>query len=353
MYELKDIKVVHLEVTQNCQAACPMCERNIRGEGLNPHLNLDELNLQDCKQIFTPSFIKQLDSMYMCGNYGDPIIAKDTLEIFRYFRNNNPDIWLSMNTNAGARSETWWYDLAQIFGRNGRVIFSVDGLEDTNHIYRQNVNWGLVERAMDSFIESGGRAQWDFLVFEHNEHQVQEAKQLSLKKGFEKFTAKKTGRFIKSKGDKKDQHVYKDGKVIKKPSTAYTNTASTSQDKLLQKYNTMADYYNNTEIQCRVKDKGEIFVSAEGIVLPCCWTAGRMYKWKHKDPYVEQIWDHINLAGGKQALDARKGIHKVFETGIFNTIEQSWNIPSCDDGKLKICTRQCGKEFKQFEGQFI
>ena len=144
MYELKDIKVVHLEVTQNCQAACPMCERNIRGEGLNPHLNLDELNLQDCKQIFTPSFIKQLDSMYMCGNYGDPIIAKDTLEIFRYFRNNNPDIWLSMNTNAGARSETWWYDLAQIFGRNGRVIFSVDGLEDTNHIYRQNVNLSLI-----------------------------------------------------------------------------------------------------------------------------------------------------------------------------------------------------------------
>ena len=41
-------------------------------------------------------------------------------------------MWLSMNTNAGAREETWWAELARVFGRKGAVIFSVDGLEDTN-----------------------------------------------------------------------------------------------------------------------------------------------------------------------------------------------------------------------------
>ena len=63
--------------------------------------------------------------MYMCGNLGDPIVARDTLEIFRYFREHNKDMWLSMNTNAGARDESWWTELANIFGRMGTVIFRI------------------------------------------------------------------------------------------------------------------------------------------------------------------------------------------------------------------------------------
>ena len=351
MYELKDIKVVHLEVTQNCQAACPMCDRNCNGEGINPHINLDELSLKDCKDIFNTSFIKQLDTMYMCGNLGDPIIARDTLEIFKYFRKHNPNMWLNMNTNAGARNNIWWQELADIFGSNGSVIFSVDGLEDTNHIYRQGVSWKAVERSMDAFIEAGGRARWDFLIFEHNQHQVEEAKSLSQQKGFETFTAKKTRRFIKSKGIPKDNHKFGD-KSLNKPDPKYINPALATQDKVIEKYSSMVDYFNNTKITCKVKDKGEIFVSAEGLVLPCCWTAGRMYKWKKKDPHVEQIWDHIELAGGKESLNAKNGIDKVFNTNIFKSIQDSWKIPTCKEGKLKICTRQCGQEFKPFESQW-
>ena len=89
MYNYNEIKTIHLEVTQNCQASCPMCDRNMNGEGINPHINLDELSLVDCMNIFSPQFVKQLDTMYMCGNLGDPIVARDTLEIFRYFRKHN------------------------------------------------------------------------------------------------------------------------------------------------------------------------------------------------------------------------------------------------------------------------
>ena len=43
MYKYEDIRSIHLEVTQKCQAACPMCDRNMNGKGVNPHINLDEL----------------------------------------------------------------------------------------------------------------------------------------------------------------------------------------------------------------------------------------------------------------------------------------------------------------------
>lgn len=358
MYRYEDIRTIHLENTQNCQASCPMCDRNQNGGALNPHIDLSELTLDDCKRIFEPDFIKQLNTMYMCGNLGDPIVARDTLEIFKYFREYNPTMWLSMNTNAGARNEEWWTELAHTIGRMGAVIFSVDGLKDTNHIYRQGVNWDAVERSMTSFIAAGGRARWDFLVFDYNQHQVEEAETLSKTLGFEKFQAKKTGRFVNAKSEKKESHQAVDRKgnetaELKKPDPKYQNSALKKQDVIINKYGSMDAYYDVVPINCKVKDEGSLFITAEGLAMPCCWTAGRMYKWWHKDPKVEQIWNFIDDVGGKDAINAKKnGLKAVFETGIFDNIERSWKTTGCDNGKLKVCSMKCGVEFDPFGEQF-
>tara|TARA_B000000565_G_scaffold70896_1_gene49721 strand:- start:327 stop:1109 length:783 start_codon:yes stop_codon:yes gene_type:complete len=259
-----------------------------------------------------------------------------------------------MNTNGGAKPIEWWQKLAKVFDRKGAVIFSVDGLEDTNHLYRQNVVWKNVERNMRAFIDAGGRARWDFLIFEHNQHQVEEAENLAKEWGCEKFMKKKTGRFITQDSKKKESHqaVSKKGKVtkeLKKPDSKYQNKALVQQNDVIKKYNTMDTYYDNAYIDCKVKKDNSIFITAEGLALPCCWTAGRMYKWWHKDPKVEQIWDFIP---NKSALDARNGLDKVFDTGIFDHIRDSWSKPSCKEGKLKVCAMKCGTEFDPFGEQF-
>ena len=354
MYRYQDIKTIHLEVTQNCQASCPMCDRNMNGEGINPHINLDELSVEDCKNIFSPDFIAQLNTMYMCGNLGDPIVARDTLEIFKYFRKHNSNMWLSMNTNGGAKSEGWWSELANVFGRMGAVIFSVDGLRDTNHLYRQGVVWDNIERNMKAFIAAGGRARWDYLIFEHNQHQVEEAEALANAWGCEKFMKKKTGRFIDAKTNKKETHQAKDRKgnettKLKKPDEKYVNKALSKQEVIINKYGNMDAYYDAAPVVCKVKKENSLFITAEGLALPCCWTAGRMYKWWHKDPKVEQIWDFIPDIS---ALQARNGLEAVFATGIFERIQNSWAKPSCADGKLKVCAMKCGAEFDPFAEQF-
>jgi len=358
MYKIQDIRTVHLEITQKCQAACPMCDRNKNGGEINQHINLSELSLEDCKNIFEPDFIKQLTTMFMCGNLGDPIIANDTLEVFRHFRSINPDIWLSMNTNAGARDAIWWKDLADIFNKKGAVIFSVDGLEDTNHLYRQKVQWDKVENSMHSFINAGGRARWDFLVFEHNQHQVEIAEEISKKWGFEKFQLKKTARFFssaKSQGKESHQAIDRKGKEttnLKKPDVKYQNKELSKEEILIKKYGSMNNYYDIVPINCKVKEEGNLFITAEGLALPCCWTAGMMYKTWQKDYKQEQIWQYIDSVG-KENLDARQGLSQVFNTGIFDMIENSWNKSSCKDGKLKVCSQKCGIEFDPFSAQFV
>ena len=83
MYKIQDVKTVHLEITQRCNAACPMCDRNHNGGEVNRHIrdNLQELSLDDIKTTFPPDFIKQLNTMYMCGNRMIPHVS-DTLEVF-------------------------------------------------------------------------------------------------------------------------------------------------------------------------------------------------------------------------------------------------------------------------------
>jgi|TARA_B110000914_G_scaffold14409_1_gene11242 hypothetical protein len=338
-----------------------MCDRNENGGAVNKHIknNLAELSLDDCIDMFPADFISQLNTMYMCGNLGDPISASDTLEIFEWFRDCNDEMWLSMNTNAGARSVEWWQQLAKIIGKNGVVIFSVDGLEETNHLYRQGVKWELVERNMKAFINAGGRARWDYLIFEHSECDVERAEQLAKEWGVEKFIKKKTGRFISATSEKKETHQGKNRKgaetqVLAKPKKAeHQNLELLKQAEIEKTYGSMKQYYDTAKINCKVAKDKNIFITAEGILMPCCWTAGRMYKWWHDDPKVEQIWDFIDNAGGKDALSAKiHGIKGVFETGVMKDIQDSWAKKSIEDGKLGVCAAKCGAEFDPFAAQF-
>ena len=360
MYSYDEITTVHLEVTQRCQASCPMCDRNENGGADNKHITNAELTIDDCKRIFKPEFIKQLKTMYMCGNLGDPIMARDTLEIFNYFREHNPTMWLSMNTNAGAKNATWWYALAKTFGRNGAVIFSIDGLADTNHMYRQGVNWNNVYRNAKAFIAAGGRARWDYLIFQHNEHQVDEAEELSQTMGFERFQKKKSGRFITAHSISKDAHQAKNRKgedtaVIAKPEQeSNQNTALAKQAEIEKTYGSMREYYDSCTVKCKVAEEKNIFITAEGLLMPCCWTAGRMYKWWHDDYRVEQIWDHIDAAGGKAAINTiTQGLETVMQGQLLNSIESSWDKTSLKEGKLGVCAMKCGSEFDPFRAQFI
>jgi MoaA/NifB/PqqE/SkfB family radical SAM enzyme len=167
-----------------------MCLRTVCGGEDNPQLPLVELSLADIQKIFPESFIKQLDRMYMCGNYGDPIVAKDTLEVFRHFRQVNPSLRLEMFTNGSAKNESFWQELAQTIDL---VHFSIDGLEDTNHLYRKGTHFPTIIKNARAYLAAGGKAVWDFIVFRHNEHQIEQVRALSRELGFTKFNLKEDG----------------------------------------------------------------------------------------------------------------------------------------------------------------
>ena len=192
-FDRKDVKQLHMETSSVCNAACPMCVRE-----LDPSFDKKgvSLSLAKVKTLFNEKFISNLDSMFMCGTYGDPAVAPDTIKIFKYFRDVNPNIALGMHSNASLRSEKWWYQLGEILSnKKDYCYFGIDGLADTNHIYRVNTDFKKIMKNATNFIKAGAQAHWELLVFQQNEHQIEEARKLSKDIGFVNFSEKISRRF--------------------------------------------------------------------------------------------------------------------------------------------------------------
>ncbi len=360
LYHYDDVRIVHLELTHRCNAACPMCSRNVHGGALNPDMPLSELSLADIKAILLPDFIRQLKRIYACGNYGDPIVARDCVEVFRYLRDNGPDLNLCLHTNGSARRPPWWRELASIMKQGPHYLrFGIDGLEDTNHLYRRGTDWKTVIRSAEAFIEAGGRAEWDFLVFKHNEHQVESARKLAQEMGFAEFFVRKTGRFLSTGKletserfdvlDKKGRFEY----WLEQPTNPeYLNPAFGNLEQVRQRYGEYQTYLDEVDIRCKVAGrKRKVYLSAQGYVLPCCWL-GAVFS-EASTPERQQFAELINQYGGSSVLDARhNGLKAVIEGPLFQqAIPQSWNLDSIAEGKLSICARTCGKDYDPLDHQ--
>lgn len=360
IYYFKDIKSVHLEVTTKCNANCPMCDRNIFGV-VRPGLQITELTLNDCKKIFLPTFLKQLALISMCGVYGDPILAKDLLKIIEYIRSNNSELEIDIYTNGSIRSVPWWKKLAQVIG-NGKVIFGIDGLEDTNHIYRRGTKFSAIINNAKAFIQEGGRAQWDFIVFKHNEHQVKQAKRLSENLGFETFQIKRTSRFYKllyerdsnleGIGEEFGRYpIYNSGMrkigYIELPKNPYYRNNSLKIIKnLIKEFGSLIRYLDKVPIDCKAKRSEGIFISATGLVYPCCWVYqqvnyGTIYN--VTDPLELNEENILQNAGGVQQISAKvHPLNEIVEGEFFRQIEKGWKLPSLAKGRPKVCARVCG-----------
>jgi len=236
-----EIKVLHIEPTNVCNASCPQCARNIdpKFNDRPRHLSVDQF-----KRIVSEDTIRNLERVFMCGNYGDPAAGSTTVELMEYIRSVNPEVTLGLHTNGSVRTPEWWKSIAKLFYRPwDYVVWSIDGLEDTNHLYRVNTQWNkIIENAM-AYISSGGRAEWDMIVFEHNQHQVETAKELAELMGFSKFSTKISKRFSLIELEH-----------IKPPSG----------------YKAPEPIINGTIVCQAIRDKS-IYISATGRTHPCCW----------------------------------------------------------------------------------
>jgi MoaA/NifB/PqqE/SkfB family radical SAM enzyme len=327
MIAYENIRSVHLEISTRCNAACPDCPRNFRGVDILDTYPVLDMKLAQAKQIFSVEFLQQLDRLLINGNYGDFVTAQDGVEIVEYFLQTNPQLQIEISTNAGARPKIW-----NRLGELGVTVdFRIDGLADTHKLYRQNTDFDMIINNAKQFILSGGHAVWNMILFDHNQHQVEQARELSRELGFAEFQLIDAGRNTMPvfTSDKRLSHII--GNYT--GSTDFDKLFEDSHTYLIDSTGPVRNEKNNRVIDCYAKKNQEIYIAANGEVYPCCWLGfyPTYSDRRSSNPQLKKIIFENN------ALEY--GIKHA--TQWFNSVEQSWN-QSVPEGKIFACNEQCG-----------
>jgi len=348
-----EIKKVHIEHTSKCNLLCPQCARVVDGK-VNPNLVLDELTLKDYKRIFTSNFANQIDRVYWCGNYGDSIASGSWIECAYWLRYSGVKS-MQLYTNGSARTPDWWRGLAKIFNRDyDYVYFSIDGLEDTNHLYRVNSNFKTIIKNAKAFINAGGNARWDYLIFDHNEHQIEEAYALAKEIGFKQIVFKNTSRFVGNNEflnsiSRDDEEVY-DKKTQKQTHTIShkDNENKTKFNYIIEKFGNWENYINATPISCKYQKDKTIYIDFMAKMWPCCWVGAPEHFYGKDNIQIDQLTKLLKQYNNDFNSLRKHTVDEILNHQWFNKdLTTSWgNTMQDTNAKLHTCGRTCGTNYE-------
>lgn len=341
MLQFDKIRRLHIELSTRCNSICPDCPRNLRGVEILDDVcfPLTQLRLNDIKKILPPSFVNQLNIILFNGNYGDFITAQDGCEIVQYLKSCKPRLEIQISTNASARPDIW-----ETLGTlKIQVQFRLDGLKDTHHLYRQNTDWDLILANAHKFISSGGHAVWAMIVFQHNRHQIDACRQLSIDMGFQEFwlidhPAGVRNEFPVFTRDKKFAYVVGD---YQGP-LEFDKVHADYLDQLANPARELKYVIDHPKITCKTmtiesEHQGqEIYLCANGEVYPCCWTG--FYPKMNRAEYTNQQLREIV----KENNALEHGLEHAVKW--FTKLSESWSIPTVRQGRILACNNVCGHD---------
>lgn len=389
-------KLLHIELSTFCNAACPLCPRFYEGtDVVRPDLKLTQITLDKFKNYFPVDSIRQFTRILYCGTMGDPLMAKDCFDIFEYVHNLNPKCNQVVHTNGGTRNTEFWTKMGNLFKHNKmKLVFSIDGLEDTNHLYRRNVDWNTLTHNVKTFISAGGNATWEFLVFRHNEHQIEQAKELAYNMGFKSFLPKRAFGFDDPKNNSlmprmvfdkngikqykilpptQEQHLMSGPGAEFKDRDYNIDVTELNEAKILKYFPRLKnkvdqfdnateaeelgiyeDTLNKKEIKCKSLSNNfsEIYVNAEGILFPCCYV-GTQYDSGIDTFQVRQIKSKVK--SNIKDLDLNlHDLNTIINSSILEEIfAKSWNKETIRHGKMAYCSEMCGSDSTALERLYI
>jgi sulfatase maturation enzyme AslB (radical SAM superfamily) len=282
-----------------------------------------------------------LNQVILEGDKGDPLMHPHLLKLIHALASAPTQPRIQVYTNGSIRSAQWWRDLAQKNYANLRVIFSIDGLADTNHLYRVGLDYDIIMQNVQAFISDGGHAIWKFILFKHNEHQLDSAIALSREMGFEEFIHIPCRQWDFQGLDRwpvrdNDSITH----YIEPPSMSsyghITNLASSSLQRKIQRH---------PHRLCPNLSKGQVYITYLGQVLPCCMM--------HFDTTLNYPGtDHLRaLTGGFHNQDLNQHtMSQVLEHQFFTrTLHDSLKTVNWHSSCKNSCTSQITENLKYVE----
>ena len=175
----------NFEISSYCNAGCPSCFRTSlldskkypmnQSSYMNrlKHLSIDDFQdmLLNNIEFFKNRNHEQIVAKF-CGEVGDPMMHPQLDQLIGIASTVFDKV--EIFTNGGLRNSKWIKKMLTKY-KKLFFIFGIDGVTDeVNQKYRVNVRTDL---AFENMIQSAKLrfTKWDFTIFEHNWHQLQDA----------------------------------------------------------------------------------------------------------------------------------------------------------------------------------
>lgn len=347
--EVDNIEELHVEITNNCNARCPMCARNIFGGNIAPGLELTEWSENDVDLVFSKN-LKKLKKVYFCGSHGDPLAAKHLFEIIKKVKKLN--LQIEIFTNGSLKTKEWWEIFLDLLDEKDLMVFGVDGLE-TNHLYRQNTDIKKILTHMSLACQSKAKVRWEFLAFKHNEHEIDICRKKANEIGVDEFVIKRTPRFdLTTKFPVLDNNFeithYLEPPInpdhihpgLKQMSAFYKNQLNDND--IVKRAQERAEFksmqyytYNNSldyKIDCLYKKKQKLYVNSRLDVFPCSFISDQYEGYKFLSD------NELKYPSGELNLKEKSWMEILNHPYYTDDLIKSWK----DTNTPVRCIRICG-----------
>lgn len=281
-----------LELTTSCNVRCKLCSTH--------QTKFSELNFNNFVNFLPAASFTKLEEITICGAVGEPTLHPQFDKLIDYITSNS-ETRILLFTNGSTKNKKWWVDLAGKLKKEDTVFFALDGLKDTHKLYRTS-DFKEVFENMKAFSDAGGTASWQCILFQHNQHQIEEIKQLA--KG------------IRVTLDLKESTHY--NAVLEKPTLV-----------LEEKLRICSESENQQEPLCSY----EMFISASSYIEAC--------------PLLRVNREFLREAGKKiepkyliESFKYKLNIKDTTFDEVLNSDFYTW-IEN-NRGSLDTCTRWCG-----------
>ena len=180
-----NLVAIDFEIASTCNAVCPVCIR--RNHGQLAEFTQQYRTVEEVKRILSDT-VEQLQHIQFCGNYGDPMTNPEILDICEWIRSNNEHVSMRISTNGGIGSPKHYKRLGQL---GVHLIWGIDGAsKEINELHRVRVDYNKVIRNMDEYIsdiKDGTYHEWQYIVWQENAHELEDAVKVAYEKGIEVF----------------------------------------------------------------------------------------------------------------------------------------------------------------------
>jgi pyruvate-formate lyase-activating enzyme len=321
-------KILQMEISSNCNLNCLGCVRTDRfSYSMKGHPGITKnifMTIDKFTEIFDSPAAQEVEEVQFCGSIDDPLMHNDFIEMCEILADKK--IFTVIHTNASLRTPAYFADLAKKL--YGRIKFNVDGLEETNHLYRRGSNFKKIVENAKAFIDAGGDAHWQYLEFPWNEHQTQDAKALATKMGFRKF-------------------VYRRDRSGTPLPGKFDDMIKIEKKKSLQTWEEYKEKYpaDNT-IECFSQNEKMYFIGHDCRVWPCCflhnstWLSSGNYEETEKR-YIDNYGENWNSLYHHTFEDIVN--HRFYAEDLVD----SWSSTEHGTGskdRIIRCTQTCQKK---------